>query len=280
MLKKKDRHSIFIYKHELVYYRVGHGEPILLVHGITSYSFIWRKLVPFLKDKYEIIIVDLLGCGDSDKSIDIDLSLKNQAQILSVFLKELHLDKVHLVGHDIGGGISQIMAVRYPDLVLSLSLLNTVAYDYWPVQPITSMRKPIIRQLAMAALDLGAFRFIVKRGLYNKKNLDSELMDLFWLPMRTNDGRKAFLYFAHCLNNTDLLDISDQISQLTIPVLILRGDHDIYLNKLIAQELHQNIQNSQLYIIPKAGHFMQEDVPIQIAQHLDGFIQNIDEYDV
>jgi len=272
MLKKKDRHSILVNQHELVYYRIGSGEPLLLIHGITTYSFIWRKMVPLLENDYELIIVDLLGCGDSDKAIDVEFSLKNHAKILSQFLQQLHIDKVHLVGHDVGGGICQIMAVRYASQVLSLALINTVAYDFWPVQPIISMRTPIIRQLAMATLDLGAFRFIVKRGLYNTKCLTRELMDLFWYPMRSSDGRKAFLYFSHCLNNKDLVEISDQIGQLTLPVLIIRGDKDVYLSKLIAEKLHQNIKGSQLKVIPEAGHFIQEDVPLVIVEHLHTFI--------
>ncbi|MCG8581028.1 MAG: alpha/beta hydrolase [Bacteroidales bacterium] len=273
MLKKRDRHSILIDEHELVYYRTGNGEPLILVHGITTYSFIWRNIVPFLEDNFELIIVDLLGCGDSDKSIDVEFSLKNHAKILARFLELLHISKVHLVGHDVGGGICQIMAVRYPKLTLSLSLINTVAYDFWPVQPIITMRTPIIRQLAMASLDLGAFRFIVKRGLYYTNRLDKELMDFFWYPMKTSGGRKAFLHFSHCLNNQDLLEISDALSQLKKPVLIIRGDKDVYLSKQIAEKLHHNIKNSQLVIIPTAGHFMQEDEPALIAQNLTTFIQ-------
>jgi len=273
MLKNKNRHSVFVNQHELVYYRIGHGEPLLMVHGITTYSFIWRKLVPLLEDKYELIIVDLLGCGDSDKAIDVEFSLKNHAQILSQFLEHLHIDKVHLVGHDVGGGICQIMAVRFPDKVISLSLFNTVAYDFWPVQPIISMRTPIIRQLAMATLDLGAFKFIVKRGVYNTALVTRELMELFWYPMRTSEGRKAFLYFSHCLNNKDLVEITDQISQLTLPVLIIRGDKDVYLSKIISEKLHQNIPGSQLEVITEAGHFIQEDVPQEIVAHLHTFIQ-------
>ncbi len=277
MLKKKDRHSILIDNHELVYYRLGTGEPLLFIHGITTYSFIWRNLTPYLEHHYELIIVDLLGCGDSDKSIDMEFSLKNHAKVLSEFIHRLHLESVHLVGHDVGGGIAQILATSYASQALSLTVINTVAYDFWPVQPIISMRTPIIRQLAMATLDLGAFRFIVKRGIHQKDRLTKELMDYFWYPMRTSGGRKAFLYFAHCLNNMDLLEIGDRLENLKIPVLIIRGDKDVYLSKAIVEKLHHHIKHSQLKIIPNAGHFIQEDEPGLIAEYLNSFIQNINE---
>ena len=274
MLRKKDRHSVLINNHELIYYRMGNGEPLLMVHGITTYSFIWRNLVPYLEDKYELIIVDLLGCGDSDKRIDMELSLKNHAMILSTFMSKLHLLKVHLIGHDVGGGICQIMAVRYPESILSLTLMNTVAYDFWPVQPIITMRTPIIRQLAMATLDLGAFKFIVKRGVFHSNRVTKELMDYFWYPMKTSEGRKAFLFFSHCLNNKDLLDISEELSQLQLPVLIIRGDKDVYLSKQIADKLHHNISTSQLKTIATAGHFIQEDEPEQLTKYIQSFINH------
>lgn len=263
---------MIIHGHELVYYRLGIGEPLLLVHGITTYSFIWHKLIPFLESRYELIIVDLLGCGDSDKSIDVEFSLKKHAAVLTELLRALHIQQVHLIGHDVGGGVCQIMSVQSKNLVLSLTVINTVAYDFWPVQPIISMRTPIIRQLAMASLDLGAFRFIVKRGLHYPGRLTKELMDKFWYPMKTSAGRKAFLHFAHCLNNRDLVEITDELHRLEIPVLIIRGERDVYLSSQIANDLHRNIKGSKLITIPTGGHFIQEDEPAMVAEYINDFI--------
>ena len=272
-----DKKTLIIDHYNLVYYQVGEGQPLLLVHGIMTYSFIWRKLVPLLKDQYELIVVDLPGCGDADKSLDVDLSLKHHAKVLYQFIRLLYIDRLHLVGHDVGGGICQIMAVSEPQLFYSLTLINTVAYDFWPVQPIISMRTPIIRQLAMASLNLGALKFIVKRGMYHPERVNKELMDLFWYPLKTSGGRKAFLYFVRCLNNNDLLEISDQISQLPMPVLIVRGDADVHLSPLIAEKLHANISGSHYEVLPTAGHFIQEDEPEQLAHIMSHFLEQPDD---
>jgi len=139
------------------------------------------------------------------------------------------------------------------------------------------MRTPIIRQLAMACLDMGALKFIVKRGMYHTERVTKELMALFEYPLKTSAGRKAFLYFAHCLNNNDLLEISDQISQLPMPVLIVRGDADVYLSKLIAEKLHANIPGSHYEVLSTAGHFIQEDEPEQLAHIMSHFIEQVDD---
>lgn len=245
----------------------------MLVHGISTHSFIWRNVFSELARQFDVIAIDLLGCGESDKPLTISYSLKNHSKIILEFLDNLDIEKVHFISHDVGGGIGQIFAVNYPERLHDLIMVNTVAYDYWPVQPIVAMRTPILRQLAMATLDYGALKLIVKRGLYYKEKLTSELIDLFWKPLRTKEGRKAFLHFAKSLNNQDLLEISDKICELTLPVLIIRGDADVYLSLSISQKLNENIPESQLARIPDGGHLIQEDNPEALLRHLLAFLE-------
>lgn len=260
---------------EIAFSVEGEGEPLLLIHGITTYSFIWRKIIPGLTAHFKVYALDLLGCGESDKPLQESLSLKNQAVMISGFLEKLNIAKVHLVTHDVGGGVGQLLAVNYPDKIVDLTLINTVAYDFWPVQPIVTMRTPIIRQLAMSTLDFGVFRLILKRGLYKDENLTPELMDLFWKPLKTSLGRKAFLHFAKCLNNEELMEIGDDLRNLKIPVLILRGENDVYLSKEISIKLNENIPESRLVSIDKAGHFIMEDVPEKISREILIFLGKV-----
>ncbi len=255
------------------YFEFGDGEVVLLLHGITTYSFIWRNIALPLAKKYKVIVPDLLGCGDSDKPLDVPYSLKNHALIMAEFMAKLGYFKFHLVGHDLGGGISQIMAVNKPNSIIDLTLINSVAYDYWPVQPIIAMRTPIIRQIAMASLDFGTFKIIVQRGLYNKDLCTRELMDYFFKPMNSSEGRKAFLHFAGSLDNKNLIEISDKLHKLNIPVLIIRGDGDVYLSSKIAETLNENIKGSKLVRYSEAGHFIQIDAPDFVNAQLLSFFE-------
>jgi len=224
--------------------------------------------MPLLPGDLNLIAVDLLGCGDSSKPLSVSYSIKNHANILKEMMDQLELEQVHLVGHDVGGGIAQIMAVNHPNSFKTLSLLNSVGHDFWPVQPIITMQTPIIRQLALATLDFGMFRMIVSRGLHNKGALTKALMDLFLYPMKTQIGRKAFLHFAKCLDNTDLVEIEAALNLLNVPTLILRGDQDVYLSSNIAQKLNRDIPDSTLEILEQGGHFFQEEIPTQIVEKL------------
>ena len=256
----------------IAYHRQGQGEPMLLVHGITTYSFIWRNMVPRLSEKYDVIAVDLLGCGESDKPAGADYSIVSQAVILKELLIQLGINKIHLVCHDIGGGIGQIMAVRYPRLISDLVLINSVGYDYWPVQPIITVRIPFLRHIAMAILDLGIFRAIIRRGLYHKDRFTDDLMGLFVEPLKTREGRHGFLQLAKCLNNKNLIDIAEMLQIIKFPVLIIRGDADQYLGPIIAERLHKEIRGSRLETVETGGHFIQEDEPDLLVDLINNFI--------
>ncbi len=138
----------------MAYRRSGSGEPVLLVYGITTNSFIWREIIPSLETGFDVIAVDLLGCGESDLSLDLDYSINALAELLAAFIHELGIGPSHFVGHDIGERIAQILAVRHPNPLRSLTHINPVGYNFWPVQPIIAKRTPILRQMVMSTIDL------------------------------------------------------------------------------------------------------------------------------
>jgi len=258
--------------HDLAYHRFGQGPPLLLVHGITTYSFIWQELVPELARRHEVVAVDLLGCGASDLPLDESYGIRSQVARLEALTQALGWGPFAFVGHDIGGGITQRFAVDHPDRLTHAVVINGVAYDFWPVQPIIAMRTPIIRQLAMASLDLGAFRAIVKRGVFHRERVTDALMADFERPMATREGRKAFLHFAESLDNRDLTSITEGLRSTRVPFLIIRGMDDVYLSGEIARKLHREIPGSRLVEIPEAGHFIQVDQPGRLVRELEAFL--------
>lgn len=259
--------------HRLAYVRCGAGEPLILIHGITTSSFIWDNLLPALSAHHEVIAVDLLGTGASDRPVPSDCSLSAHADRVISLVDQLGLGKIHQVGHDIGGGVAQIVSVRNPDRVSSLGLVNTVGYDYWPVQPIVAMRTPILRQLAMASLDLGMLRLVIRRAVHRKDRITPAVFERIRNEIAVPNSRRAFLNSTRCLNNSDLTTISDQLPRLEMPVLIVRGERDLYLSPEISNRLHREIPSSKLVIVPDAGHFIQLDEPRLLATTLLEHIQ-------
>ncbi len=252
--------------HRLAYVRCGDGEPLVLVHGITTSSFIWDGLLPRLGARHDVIAVDLLGTGDSDRPVPSDCSLSAHARRLVLFLGELGLSKVHLVGHDIGGGVAQIVAVRDSHRIATLGLVNSVGYDYWPVQPIVAFRTPILRQLAMASLDIGMLRLILRRAVYRSERITPEIFERIRNEIAVPNARRAFLNSTRCLNNNDLTSIAGELQDLRAPVLIVRGERDAFLSPEISERMRREIPDSRLVKVPDGGHFIQLDEPLLLAK--------------
>lgn len=254
--------------YRLAYREEGSGECVLLVHGVTTASFIWKRVVPILAPRYRTVAVDLLGCGASDRPLGVDCSLRRQAELLSGLVRDRGWGPVHLVGHDVGGGIAQILAVRHRELVRDVALLNTVGYDFWPVQPIVTLRTPVLRQLAMATLDLGILKIIVRRALHHPGRLTGELLEDVRREVSAEGARRSFLQFVRALNNRDLTELADDLRRLEVRTLIVRGEADVYLSDEICERLHRDIPGSRLVRIETAGHYLQEDEPEAVGAAL------------
>ena len=104
--------EIRVDNNRVIYHRHGQGEPMLLIHGITTYSFIWDNLLPGLSSRYDLIVPDLLGCGESDKEVE-DMSPGAQAEMIVGLMEKLDIESAHVVTYDIGGAVGQILAVNH-----------------------------------------------------------------------------------------------------------------------------------------------------------------------
>jgi len=106
----------------------GAGTPVVLLHGNPTWSFFYRRLIMALRDRRRVIAPDHLGCGLSDKPPHYQYCLANHIHHLEHLLAWLNLGPVDLVVHDWGGAIGMGWAVRHPELVRRIVLLNTAAF--------------------------------------------------------------------------------------------------------------------------------------------------------
>src|SRR6266540_7318698 len=88
----------------IAYVETGEGAPILLIHGMPTSSYLWRRVLPLLASRFRVFAVDLMGFGDSDKPEDADLSIVAQAGYLRVLMDAVGWETGVVVGHDIGAG--------------------------------------------------------------------------------------------------------------------------------------------------------------------------------
>jgi len=257
---------------DVAYVRMGQGPPLVLLHGIPSSSYLWRDVLEPLAQTFDVLAPDLLGYGDSDKRLDADLSIAAQARYMVAFMESVGVHQAAVVGHDVGGGVAQLMAVDEPQRVARLILIDSVVDDNWPVQEIARLKEPAWDQI-MVNIDLReGLRKGLMNGMVTEGRVTDELVDEWTRPFQDIGGRRAYLRAARALNNRDLVSRAKHIAEITTPTLILWGANDRFLEPKWADKLRRKFRDSMVEVIDPGGHFLPLDRPEEVAQAIKRFL--------
>jgi uncharacterized protein (TIGR00369 family) len=268
----QSKRKIRTFAGDLAYLRKGQGPPLLLVHGIPSSSYLWRDVIDPLSATFDVLAPDLLGYGDSDKRMDVDLSIAAQARYMVAFMETLGVHQAAVAGHDIGGGVAQLMAVDEPQRVARLILIDSVVDNNWPVADIARLKEPAWDQI-MVNIDLrSGLRKGLEAGMVTEGRVTDELVDEWTRPFQDLGGRRAYLRAARALNNRDLTGRSRHIEEIETPTLILWGANDKFLEPAWADTLKQKFRNSTVEIIDPGGHFLPLDRPDAVTEAITRFL--------
>ncbi len=129
----------------------GDGDPLLFLHGIPTWGYLWRRVAPAFEADHRVVVPDLLGYGNSASHDGFDRSIRAQEAMLVALLDDLGIGTATVVAHDVGGGAALRLAA-HTDRVDRLVLSNAVCYDSWPVEFIADLGLP-----ATAGMDDGEF---------------------------------------------------------------------------------------------------------------------------
>src|SRR5919197_3942833 len=116
--------EIVLHGHRVFYRSAGSGPVVVLVHGITSTSATWAKVLPYLAERFTVVAPDLLGHGESAKPRG-DYSLGAYASGIRDLLAALGHNRATVVGHSLGGGIAMQMAYQFPERIERLVLVSS-----------------------------------------------------------------------------------------------------------------------------------------------------------
>ena len=143
IIEKHRKSGSFVEMGDLTVFNLdqGKGEVVLMIHGVPSSSYLYRKFMgPLEQAGYRGLAVDFPGLGLSARPQDYDYSWSGLTRFLNEYLKEKKINKFHLVVHDIGGPVGLMLAAQNQDKVKSLTILNTVLYASkferpWSMEP-------------------------------------------------------------------------------------------------------------------------------------------------
>ena len=268
----RGKRKIRTFAGDIAYLRTGQGPPLVLLHGIPSSSYLWRDVIEPLSATFEVLAPDLLGFGDSDKRMDVDLSIAAQARYVVAFMETIGVHQAAVAGHDIGGGVAQLMAVDEPQRVARLILIDSIVDNNWPIPDIARLKEPAWDQI-MVNIDLRrGLRKGLEAGMATPDRVTDEMVDEWTRPFQDLGGRRAYLRAARALNNRDLTSRAKHIDEIETPTLILWGANDAFLEPGWAETLHHRLRESTVQIIDPGGHFLPLDRPDAVVEAITRFL--------
>lgn len=255
----------------VAYHDEGEGIPVVLMHGIPTWSFLWREIIPRLAAGRRVIAPDFLGHGYSDRRDRFDRSLTAQVEMILALLDHLGLDQVDLVGHDTGGGVALILAIKHKDRVRKLVLSNIVCYDSWPIDEMLALGNPNLRSVPAAQVRAMLLDSLTD-GVHRRERLTDEFREGIVAPYSDEEGKLSLIRNAVSLNTNHTMELVDRHSEILAPTLLLWGTEDPWQTIADAERLQAEIPDAWLEPVSDASHWLQQDAPAAVAASIERFL--------
>jgi haloalkane dehalogenase len=264
----------------------GRGEPVVMVHGNPTWSFYFRRLIAGLSPDRRAIAPDHIGCGLSARPAAAEYGFRLQDRVadLENLLAQLGIDRrITLVLHDWGGMIGMAMAVRHPERIARLVLLNTAAFLKPAGKPLPLALR-LVRHVPLLAVPAVLGLNLFARGAArtaSAKGLAPAVRQGLLAPYRRRRHRLAILRFVQDIPLTphdrsyDLAARTDRhLDRLAAkPVLICWGERDFVFDRDYLAEWRRRFPRAEVHCFPEAGHYVLEDVPERILELIAGFLE-------
>ncbi len=247
----------------------GEGPPVLFMHGEPTWSFLWRKVIPPVRDAgFRCVAPDMMGFGRSDKPIDLDwYSYDRHVALAETLLEDLDLREATIAVHDWGGPIGLRLAVDHPERIERLVILDTGLFtgnqrmtDAWLA----------FRDFVARTEDL-PIGMLVRGGC--KIDPGDEVIAAYEAPFPNAPSKAGARAFPELIpfgpdapGAADGRRVLHELREDRRPTLMLWGDSDLVLPLSVAERFAGAIGREPPRVIENASHFLQEDQGPEIGR--------------
>lgn len=238
---------------ELAYRDDGEGDPVVFVHGIPTWSFLWRDVADAVSEEHRAITYDMAGYGNSSRYDGFDRSIRAQEQAFEDLLDELGLDTVTIVAHDIGGGMALRFAANNPDRVDKFVASNIVCYDSWPVEFVVNVGLPSTEEMDRGNFE-GKLDFAFAEGTYGEA--DPEFVEGMKAPWLAEGGQRALARAGVGTNTNHTMEIA--YDAIDADLLCLWAEDDVMQPIEYGEKLAADL-GGEVVRLSDAYHWVVED---------------------
>jgi len=250
-----------------MYYRQdGAGPPVLLLHGLGSSSEDWELQIPALAERYKVFRPDLRGHGASSKPSGRS-SVELLARDVIALARRLGTGPLHVIGVSLGGMVAFQIALDAPELVRSLTILNS-----GPEMKLMTVRQHVAivgRFLTLRLFGLRRMADELAKRLFPKPE-QGDLRETFVARWSTNDAGA----YERTLRGMIGWSVKARLCAIDCPVLVVSGDRDYTPVEAKARYVAE-LPNARLEVIEDSGHFTPFDQPARLNAILVAFLDEV-----
>jgi len=256
------------------------GPPVLLLHGggIDSASFSYKHAIEPLALDHRVFAPDWPGYGESERP-DVEHTMEFYVGLLGSLMDALRLERASLIGISLGGGAALGFALRSPQRVERLALVDSYGLGDevpWGRLGYLLVHAPLVDDLTYALLRRS--RRMVRWSLYNvvhdRRAVTDEMVEEIYRLVNKPGAGHAFTSFQKNEVGWNGLHTSyaDRLHEVKVPVLIVHGANDAVVPVAWARRAHERIANSELRVLPDCGHMPSREYPEEFNRIIGRFV--------
>lgn len=261
------------------YKSFGSGEPVfILLHGFGASLFSWREVTESLSQFGTVIAYDRPAFGLTERPLEwegeIPYSQNSQVELVIGLMDALNIEQATLIGNSAGGTISMLTALKYPERIQSLILVDPAVYagggaPAW-IRPLFNTPQfdhlgPLVaRQLQAQGVTL------LQTAFHDPSKITPEIYEGYQKPLQVNDWDKALWELTLASSESRL---AEHLNEFDLPVLVITGDDDRIVPTEQSLQLAKEIPGAELAVIPQCGHVPHEECPVEFMQAVTDFLK-------
>ena len=253
----------------------GEGDPVLLLHGEPTWSYLYRKMIPPLAAVARVVAPDYLGFGRSDKPVRIeDYSYDFHYRSIERLADELDIRETTIVMQDWGGPIGLRLAVERPERIARLVILNTGIGAGRAPSPEWLRFRELVRRVGTELVPGQLVRISCV------SELDDAVVEAYNAPFPVPESKAGVLAFPELVpteidhpSAAKMLEVREALTRWERPTLVLFSDSDPIFSLKAAKRMAARIPGAlEPEIVAGAGHFLQEDQGPAIGRRIAAFV--------
>ncbi len=241
----------------LAYARRGKGTPLVLIHGFPLDSTSWSELAPLLEDKFDIILPDLRGFGQST-TVEAQYSMSDMADDIAGLLDLLGIEKAAIAGHSMGGYVALAFAKKYPKRVSGLGLISSQS----PADAPEGKERRYKTAADVAEKGVG----VVAEAMTPKLSANPRVQ-AFVRSVIEKQSKEGVIGALKAMAERE--DSTVILSSFKFPFVLIHGDADALIPVDRAREIKSAIPSAELVELKGAGHMPMREFAKETAEGLE-----------